>query len=233
MANYDWLQQYASASSGVFGDKTQEMMNYLLTNNANSKELLASGAIRAPQMSTAPTGQYESGYQGQQAGGLDTSQPYVDWSKLPRMGPGGDTPANTMWGQVNSNSRVDPYTMKPVGPDPRMGRTYNDPNYGLLQLIQRRAPDDNVMKYGKMATIALVTSGMASALAPFLVSGLGLGAGANPLMAAFLKALPGLAQGGYRNPLAAVGSIAGGATGIPGGSMLGGAAGSYLGRPGR
>ena len=233
MSNYDWIRAYQDAASMPSG--AQERMQFLLDNNPNSKQLLANGTIRAPELNPeTPYWHEKEAYQdtpaNSQSGGLNTSLSYVDWSKMPRMGPAGDTPKGSIWAQVNSNSRVDPWSMKPIGVDPNMGPTYNDPNWGLLQLIRAKAPEDPVMKYGKMAIMGGVTAGMASALAPFLASGLGLGAGSNPLMAAFLRALPGLAQG--RNPLAAAGSIAGGATGVPFGSTLGGAAGSYLGRPG-
>lgn len=224
MGAYDWLPGYANlAAIAKSQPDLLPTLQQMIADNPNGQQLLASGAINLPQ--AAAPNPYESG-----PGPGGDQPPPIDWSKIPQMGPGGDTPANTMWGQVNSNNRVDPWTMKPVGPDPKMGRTYNDPNYGLLQLIQKRAPDDPIMRYGKMATMGLVTGGMAAGLTPFLASLLGLGSGANPMLMAFLKAVPGLAQGGYKNPLAALGNIAGGATGIPGGSMLGGAAGSYLGQ---
>jgi hypothetical protein len=219
MGAYDWLPGYANlAAIAKSQPDLLPTLQQMIADNPNGQQLLASGAINLPQ--AAAPNPYESGPGPQQP-------PPIDWSKLPQMGPGGDTPANTMWAQVNSNNRVDPWTMKPVGPDPKMGGTYNDPNYGLLQLIQRRAPDDPIMKYGRMGVIGLVSGGMAMGLAPLLASALGLGQGSVPLIASLLRAVPGLAQGG--NPLQVAGSLAGGATGIPGGSMLGGVAGSYLG----
>jgi len=228
MGAYDWLPGYANiAAIARSQPDLLPTLRQMIASNPNGQQLLDSGVINLPQRQEPNP--YESG-----PGPGGNQPPPVDWSRLPQMGPGGDTPANTMWGQVNSNNRVDPWTMRPVGPDPRMGQTYNDPNYGSVQLTQRRAPDDPIMRYGRMATMALVTGGMAAGLAPALASALGLGQGSMPFITSLLRAVPGLAQGG--NPLQIAGSLAGGMTGIPGGSTLGGAAGSYFGqgyRPGR
>ncbi len=223
-ADYSWIPAYEAAASGAYGDQSMAVLQRLLAeNHPNAPDLLASGAITGPSSQATP-GFYESGNNGVAQTGAG-----VDWSKLPQMGPGVDTPANSMWAQVDSPYRVDPYTMKPVGAKPG-APTYQDENYGLLSLIQKRAPDDMTMKLGRALVLSLVGGGVAGLAAPAIGGALGFGSGANPFIAALLKTIPGLAQG--QNPFSSLGSAVGGATGIPFGSTLGSFAGSQIGRGG-
>ncbi len=203
-ADYSWIPAFEAASSGAYGDQSMAVLQRLLAeNHPNAPDLLASGAITGPSSQATP-GFYESGNNGVAQTGAG-----VDWSKLPTMGNGKDLPTNTMWGQVNSPYRVDPYSQKPIGPT---GPTYDDPNFGLLQLIQKRAPDDMTMKLGRALVLSLVGGGVAGFAAPAIGSAFGLGSGANPF--------------------SSIGSAVGGATGIPFGSTLGSFAGSQIGRGG-
>lgn len=220
MAAYDWIPTYEMAASGGYGDQSNAVLQRLIASNPNAQSLIASGAIQGPQANGPGAGFYESGNGGTATGAG------VDWSKLPQMGPGKDLPTNTMFGQVNSQYRVDPYTQKPIAANPNQP-TYNDPNYGLLQLIQKRAPDDMTMKLGRALVLSIVGGGVAGFAAPAIGSAFGLGSGANPFIAGLLRAIPGLAQGG--NPLSTLGGVAGGATGIPFGSTLGSYAGKQFG----
>lgn len=87
----------------------------------------------------------------------------VQWDKLPQMGPHTDTPANTIW--------------TPHNPANTAYATYNDPNYGLIDLVRDQAPNDKSMDILRSLAIAAAVGPAAAALAPAAAGALGYGAG--------------------------------------------------------
>lgn len=218
--NYSWVPVYEAIQAGTYGDpsskEVKDLTERLLSEAKNKDELISKGAITLGSESE----------QGWKAGS-------VDWSKLPKYGSAVDTPKNTMWAPVNSQYRVDPYSQKPVDESQGYGSVYHDENYGDLQLIQQRAPDDPIMAIGKSLVIASVLGPAASGLAGLLAPTLGIssGLGTNLLATAF-KALPGIVQGGNFDSLlkGVVGTVAN-STGIPGAGTAANFALSYLQKP--
>jgi len=108
----------------------------------------------------------------------------IDWSKLPQMGPQGfNLPANSMWHPVGGRSGYQPISGAP---------TYEDPNYGTLQLIQQRAPNSLGLDLAKAGALGLASVGIGGGLG---IAASELGAGTGLWGAAGDAYLPGLASG--------------------------------------
>lgn len=202
-AKYDWLKAYAAAETGEFGDNSDPLSAY---NNI----IKAAG----------------SDYTDAQKAGIITADGSVDWSKAPKDS-APNAPANSQWITTGGRAGMTDAYGKAATSGYGGTQLYNDPNYGTEELVQERAPDSTSMKIARGVATAAVAGPAAAAFAPLIGGALGLGAGANTSIAALLKAIPGLAMSGGQNWASTLGSILGGASGIPGGSTIGGAVGSY------
>mgnify|MGYP001264816103 FL=1 len=210
---YDWLRTYDAARAGAYGDISDPLSVY-------NRILKDAG----------------SDFEAAKKAGIIGEDGSVNWKNAPAMGPAGfNMPANAQWAPTGGRGgQVDPWTMQPLthgqgGPFTGTG-VYHDPIYGDMVLAQNRAPNSTSMNLARMGATAAFMGPMAATFAPMIGGALGLGSSMNPLIAGLIKGIPGLAQGGgMGNLLSMLGGFAGGATGIPGGSFVGGQAGSYLG----
>jgi len=210
MANpkYDWLQSYENARVGSYGDSSDPLsvVNRIKnTIGSDFDEAKKAGIIR------------EDGS--------------VDWEKAPALkgwnSAGGNAPKGFSYqpvggrfGQVRSDG-------SPIAAGYGGSSLYSDPNYGTQYMVQNRPPEDWQMKLGKALAFSAFAGPAAATFAPMIGGSLGLGSGWNSTIGALLKSAPGLIQSGGQNWMSTLGKILGGATGIPGGSTIGGIAGSY------
>ena len=202
-AQYDWLKAYEAAQSGEFGDNKDPLSAY---NNI----VKAAG----PDFASA------------QQAGIIKADGSVDWSKAPKDS-APNAPANSQW--ITAGGRAGMTDAYGKAPTSGYGGTglYTDSNYGTEELVQNRAPNSTVMNIGRGLATAAFAGPAAATFAPLIGGALGLGSGANTSIAALLKAVPGLAMSGGKDALSVLGSLLGGASGLPGGSSVGGAIGSY------
>lgn len=175
-APLDWVQSYEALQNGVYGLPTDpesgpgRVLAGLTKDNPDYQRLYGT-AIRDPNTVTTPATWSQA-----------QAPSWVDWTQLPKMGPAGyQTPNNAMWQAVGGRSGIAPTPGQP---------TYNDPNYGTLQLVQQRAPNDTSMNILRGLAIAAFAYPTAGALGNYF--GLGkLGTGA---LNAGIKSAPTLAQ---------------------------------------
>ena len=207
MAKYDYLQAYDAARNNVYGDQSSAVMERI-------RGVAGQDFIDA------------------QKAGIIKEDGSVDWEKAPALAgynsAGGNAAPNMMLQATGGRAGM-------VNPDGSAitqgfgGRgLVNNDDYGSQYVAQRRAPDDMGMKLGRGLAMAMFMGPTAATFAPLISGGLGLsGGGWNSAISTVLRSLPGLAQSGGQGWESVLGRLAGGATGIPGGSTIGGFAGSY------
>lgn len=201
MATYDWLQAYDAASHNIYGEESsKQLMNDIINGvGPDYQKALDAGIV---------VGQ----------GGP------VNWSAAPKPVMGdlqGNVMANSVGGRFGF---VNPWSKQPTASI--TGNYYNDPNYGMQALVQKRAPNSPEMNLLRAGAIAMATGPMVGAFAPYVASATGMSPAFSQLL---MKLLIGqgsnVAQGGSINPggLAgsAVGGYFGGSTGSAAGSLLG------------
>lgn len=201
--------------SGAYGDPTDTGSGaYRLLQTLQSQpeygNLVASGAINPTASANNPANVSAQGVVNN-----------VDWSKLPTMGPAGfKLPTNMMWESIGGTAGTTATPGQAI---------YHDANYGDIGLRQQRAPNDATMNIMRSMAMTAAMGPMAAALAPAAAGALGLSSGGfgQTAIASLIRGLPGLIQGGGGNILSMLGSMAGGASGVPLGSTLGRLAGSY------
>lgn len=206
-AKYDWLQAYNAAQVGTYGDTSQDVIDRIKS-------------VAGQDFADA------------QKAGIIRDDGSVNWEKAPALAgwnsAGGNAPKNMSLQATGGRAGM----VNPDGSAITSGfggsKLFTDPNYGTQYLAQNRAPDDWQMKLGKALAFSAFSLPAAAALAPAITGGLGLsGAGWNSAISGLLKATPGLIQSGGGNWMSVLGKLLGGATGIPGGSTVGGLVGSY------
>lgn len=205
-AKYDWLQAYNAAQVGTYGDTSADVLNRI----------------------KSVAGQ---DYTDAQKAGIIREDGSVNWEKAPALAgwnsAGGNAPKNMSLQATGGRAGM----VNPDGSAITSGfggsKLFTDPNYGTQYIAQNRAPDDWQMQLGRALATAAFAGPATATLAPLISSGLGLGSGWNSMIGALLKSAPGLAMSGGQNWMSVLGKIIGGATGIPGGSTIGGLAGSY------
>ena len=207
MAKFDFLQAWDAAQAGTYGDQSQAVMDRI-------KSVAGQDFVDA------------------QKAGIIGDNGAVNWEKAPALAgynsAGGNAPKNMMLqatggraGMVNPDGSA---ITSGYGGSP----LFNNADYGQQYIAQQRAPNSWEMNLGRGLATAAFAGPAAATFAPMIAGGLGLsGGGWNTAIASLLKSVPGLAMSGGQGWESVVGRLLGGATGLPGGSTIGGLAGSY------